>query len=133
MDILEVLDQIVSLLRQRGRVTYRILKRQFALDDEALEDLKFELITGQRVAVDEDGKVLVAGGDDLNTTLASCELYDPATGTWTETGSLLLPRQQHTATLLPGGSVLVTGGVGYLTSCELYDPATGTWATTAPL
>ena len=44
MDILEVLDEVVSLLQQRGRVTYRILKRQFALDDEALEDLKDELL-----------------------------------------------------------------------------------------
>ena len=40
MDILEVLDQVRELLQQKGRVTYRILKRQFALDDESLEDLK---------------------------------------------------------------------------------------------
>jgi hypothetical protein len=39
MDFLEVLDQVVDLLRQRGRLTYRTLKRQFNLDDETLEDL----------------------------------------------------------------------------------------------
>ena len=40
----EVLDQIRALLRQRGRVTYRSLKRRFNLDDEYVEDLKGELI-----------------------------------------------------------------------------------------
>jgi class 3 adenylate cyclase len=59
MDILEVLDQVRELLQQKRRITYRILKRQFALDDEALEDLKDELIEAERVAADENGKVLV--------------------------------------------------------------------------
>jgi class 3 adenylate cyclase len=59
MDFYEVLDQVVALLRTRGRVTYRALKLQFRLDDEHLEALKEELIEAQRVAADEDGKVLV--------------------------------------------------------------------------
>ena len=59
MDFVALLDQVVALLRQRGRMTYRTLKRQFQLDDAALEDLKLELIKGQRLAVDEDGDVLV--------------------------------------------------------------------------
>jgi hypothetical protein len=46
------------LLRQRGRVAYRTLKRHFQLDDEALEDLKIELIDSQRLATDEQGTVL---------------------------------------------------------------------------
>ena len=62
MDFVAVLDQAVDLLRQRGRVTYRTLKRQFQLDDETLEDLTIELIKGQRLAVDEDGAVLVWTG-----------------------------------------------------------------------
>src|SRR6266699_2546973 len=45
-----------------GRLTYRTLQRQFLLDDAALDDLKDELIYGQRLAVDEEGRVLVWTG-----------------------------------------------------------------------
>jgi N-acetylneuraminic acid mutarotase len=92
-----------------------------------------------------NGKVLVAGGWDsastvLGTTTASAELYDPATGLWTVTGSLTTSRYQHTATVLLNGKVLVTGGdsmlagqlVG-LASTELYDPANGSWTTSTNL
>ena len=81
------------------------------------------------------GRVLVVGGND-NTyypsghTLASTELYDPATQTWTLTGSLVTDRQDHTATLLPNGKVLVLGGrgsSGVFAAAVLYDPATGIW------
>src|SRR5262249_41418398 len=62
----EILDQAIALLQRRGRVTYRALKRQFDLDDGYLADLKTELIQGQRLAVDEDGAVLVwTGGPDV--------------------------------------------------------------------
>jgi hypothetical protein len=83
------------------------------------------------------GKVLVAGGGNINnynaSLFASAELYDPATGTWTTTGSLATARVIHTSTLLSNGKVLIVGGNGppnYLASAELYDPTTGTWATT---
>src|ERR1035441_7019729 len=69
-----------------------------------------------------NGLVLVTAGY-TNSALASCELYNPATGTWTTTGSLNTARGVHTATLLPNGLVLVTGGYGnsgFLASCELY-------------
>src|SRR3989449_521196 len=62
MDFVAVVDQVIALLRQRGRVAYRTLKRQFQLDDEALEDLKIELIDSQRLATDEQGTVLVWTG-----------------------------------------------------------------------
>ena len=62
MDFYEMLDQVITLLCSRGRVSYRALKRQFALDDDYLKDLKVELIKSQRLAVDEDGKVLVWTG-----------------------------------------------------------------------
>ena len=63
MDFVAVLDQVIALLRQRGRLTYRTLQRQFQLDDAALDDLKDELMYGQRLAVDEEGRVLVWTGD----------------------------------------------------------------------
>src|SRR5215470_10483386 len=71
MDFYGVLDQILALLRQRGRVSYRALKRQFDLDDAYLDDLKVEIIEVQRLAVDEDGRVLVwAGSADTPPSLS---------------------------------------------------------------
>jgi hypothetical protein len=58
----ETLDHAIAMLQRRGRLTYGTLKRQFQLDDAALEDLKNELIKGQRLARDEDGEVLVWTG-----------------------------------------------------------------------
>ena len=63
MDFVAVVDQVIALLRQRGRVTYRLLQLQFQLDDEPLEELKDELIKGQRLATDEQGTVLVWTGE----------------------------------------------------------------------
>src|SRR5262245_15152311 len=61
----EVLAQAIEMLRRRGRVTYRALQRQFGLDDAYLADLKAEIIEAQRLAVDENGTVLVwTGGAD---------------------------------------------------------------------
>src|SRR5215510_3234076 len=62
VDFVTVVDQAIALLRQRGRLTYGTLKRQFQLDDAALDDLKDELIYGQRLAEDEEGRVLVWTG-----------------------------------------------------------------------
>jgi class 3 adenylate cyclase len=62
----EILDQAIALLQRRGRLTYGALKRQFQLDDAYLDDLKAELIEGQRLAVDEDERVLVWRGESLS-------------------------------------------------------------------
>jgi Thrombospondin type 3 repeat/Kelch motif/Galactose oxidase, central domain len=79
-----------------------------------------------------NGKVLIAGGFNPTTagSLATAELYDPATGLFTATGIMTVPaggRSQHTATLLDNGKVFIAGGFfsGPLVSTELYDPATG--------
>jgi len=55
----EVLTQVRELLEREGRVSYRALKLRFTIDEEVIEGLKDELIHAKRVAVDEDGKVLV--------------------------------------------------------------------------
>src|SRR4029434_4340568 len=65
----EVLDQAMAMLQRRGRLTYRTLQLHFQLDDEHLEALKDELIYGQRLAVDEEGRVLVwTGGAEVPPT-----------------------------------------------------------------
>jgi class 3 adenylate cyclase/predicted ATPase len=58
----EILAQALDLLHREGRVSYRALKRRFALDDEYLEDLKAEIIEAKQLAVDEGGTVLVWSG-----------------------------------------------------------------------
>jgi class 3 adenylate cyclase/tetratricopeptide (TPR) repeat protein len=73
----EILDHAIAMLQRRGRLTYRTLKRQFQLDDAALEDLKNELIEGQRLAADERGNVLVWMGD---TASAAAPAGGPAPG-----------------------------------------------------
>jgi hypothetical protein len=86
-----------------------------------------------------DGRVLVIGGSTNGfpeAATASAEIYDPATGSFTATGSTTVPRQEHTATLLSDGRVLIVAGytgdfrVGQR-SAEIYDPTTGTF-TNAP-
>jgi hypothetical protein len=62
MDFYAMVEQVLILLRSRGRVPYRVLKLQLQLDDDAIEALKDELIYAQHVAVDEDGRVLVWTG-----------------------------------------------------------------------
>ena len=87
-----------------------------------------------------NGQVLVTGGIGVGVAprvaLASYELYDPATGMWTLTDSVLTRRGGHTATLLQNGQVLVAGGshdFGPGDRAELYDPATGVWTVTGRL
>ena len=63
MKFSEIIDQASALLQRKGRITYRSLKLEFDLDDEQLDVLKEELIEGQELAVDKDGKVLVWLGD----------------------------------------------------------------------
>ena len=79
------------------------------------------------------GKVLVTGGctaSNCSPPTAVSELYDPASNTWSTTGSLNSARYFHTAVLLKNGKVLAV--TGYITSsCELYDPATGAWSIAA--
>ena len=60
----EVLNQAIAMLQRQRRISYRALRRQFQLDDQYLEDLKAEIVEVLRLAVDEDGKMLVWTGGD---------------------------------------------------------------------
>jgi hypothetical protein len=91
-----------------------------------------------------DGKVLIVGGQTVEKygpptefkTLATGELYDPGTGTFTATGNMTTGRIWHTAVLLADGRVLIAGGSGdrpSLASTELYDPSTGTFTSTGSM
>lgn len=110
------------------------------------------------------GNVLVAGGNAANnctttftgsgsTTVCyaanSAELYTPAGNVWNAAGTLLTPRQGHTATLLTSGKLLVAGGASdcttvidpvseifyctYVAGAELYDPASNSWSAVGTL
>jgi hypothetical protein len=100
--------------------------------------------TGHTATLLRDGKVLVVGGETESSDfpgnpegVASAELYDAVTGTWTPTASMPTQRFGHTATLLRNGEVLVAGGACCgaspepVISAELYDPTTGSWHATA--
>jgi class 3 adenylate cyclase len=63
MDFTALRTQVIALLEREQRLSYRALKRQFALDDEDLEALKEELIYAKRLAIAEDGRVLVWTGE----------------------------------------------------------------------
>jgi class 3 adenylate cyclase len=72
MDFTALRTQVIELLQREQRLSYRALQRQFALDDEDLEALKDELIYAKRLALDEDGRVLVwTGGTSSASTTAS--------------------------------------------------------------
>ena len=67
----EILDQAIAMLQRRGRVTYRTLRLQFHLDEEQLEALKEALIEAERLAVDEEGRVLVWAGPPASPPVVS--------------------------------------------------------------
>jgi hypothetical protein len=116
---------------------------------------------GKTATLLRDGRVLITGGYNCASAgndglWASAELYDPATGTFSPTGSMSTPREFHTATRLSDGRVLITGGItgeslvasvsielasyegaitaetssNVIASAEVYDPATGTFSRT---
>jgi hypothetical protein len=86
------------------------------------------------------GKVLIAGGIGAGSNepgLATAELYDPTSGTFSYTGRMKNDHSYHTATLLNSGQVLIAGGLsqsgGSNPPAELYDPTSGTFSQTGTL
>jgi hypothetical protein len=90
---------------------------------------------GQTATLLPDGTVLVAGGTPgssrFTDALATAEIYDPAAGVWSGAAGMRTDRQYHTATLLPDGTVIVTGGTGSTettAAAEIYDPRSKSWS-----
>jgi hypothetical protein len=90
--------------------------------------------------------VLAAGGlSRYDHQLASAELYDPGSESWTPTGAMRVARSRHTATLLPDGRVLVAGGFDIQGAMdanvesmgrgtpEVFDPSSGRWSRTGSM
>jgi hypothetical protein len=84
-----------------------------------------------------DGRILVAGGNDGNVVLKSCELYDPKANTWAATGDMNEGRYRFDMDILPDGRIIAVGGllaidpgglVPTSNQCEIYDPKTERWA-----
>jgi WD40 repeat protein len=95
--------------------------------------------TGATATLLQTGQVLVVGGNDrtMFQPLASAELYDPSSGTFTATGSMHSARSGHVAALLADGRILILGGSDAegapLASAELYDPTSGEFARTGSM
>ena len=99
--------------------------------------------TGPTATLLADGRVLVAGGGagdaEGGTPLASAEIYDPVSGSFTQTGDMTTPRASHVTARLVDGRVLIVGGIPMdgtgirLDSAEVFDPRTGRFTATRPM
>src|SRR5713101_5381032 len=123
----EILDHAIAMLQRRGRLTYGTLKRQFQLDDAALEDLKNELIEGQRLAVDERGTVLVwTGGTGTTAPAAAAPTETPAPAPLAYTPKHLAEKILTSRSALEGErkqvTVLFADVAGFTTLAEQLDP-----------
>src|SRR5712691_7855118 len=127
VDFVTMVDQAIALLRQRGRLTYRTLQRQFQLDDAALDDLKDELIYGQRLAVDEEGRVLVwTGGSAAVPSPTASPTQEQTRAPLAYTPKHLADKILTTRSALEGErkqvTVLFADVAGFTTLAEQLDP-----------
>jgi len=99
------------MLQRQGRVSYRALKRQFALDDEYLEDLKVEIIEVRQLAVDQDGRMLVWTGDAGAPSEPALSSTQTAALRGRQEVTLLLERWEHVKDGT-GQVVLLSGEAG---------------------
>ena len=94
--------------------------------------------SGHTATLLPDGTVLIVGGFQTTTpgngmNVSSCEIYDPANGTFALVPELSQPRSGHQAALLNNGKALISGGSWTWRSGELYDFATNTWSLTGDI
>ncbi|MBN2242923.1 MAG: hypothetical protein JW793_09560 [Acidobacteria bacterium] len=103
VDVVEILDTDLGYMELEGLNTPR---------------------AGHTASLLPDGRVLLAGGVDAGGFLASAEVYDPASESFTPVGDMTLARYEHTATALPDGKILLAGGncVSSTDSAEIFDP-----------
>tara|TARA_Y100000590_G_scaffold187023_1_gene213086 strand:+ start:761 stop:1894 length:1134 start_codon:yes stop_codon:yes gene_type:complete len=89
---------------------------------------------GHSATVLNDGKLLVVGGQErLSGRVATAEIYDPASNTWSAAANMIDPRgKKHSAVLLSDGKVMVMGD-SETGTVEIYDPASNTWTATGSL
>ncbi|WP_158501494.1 kelch repeat-containing protein [Vitiosangium sp. GDMCC 1.1324] len=105
-----------------GRHIFRMRKGLLSVPKPAGRSLKAKALIVRL----QDGRVLALGD-----WVSLVDIFEPRTDTWVPTGDTAANRRTYTATLLPDGRVLVTGGEDKPSTAELYDPATGTWKATA--
>ena len=108
MTFKEVLAQVIDWLQQDKRLSYRALQRQFALENDYLDDLKAELIEVRRLAVDEDGRVLVWTGDTSASATSAGPTVPCAPGPLTYTPSHLAEKILTSRSALEGERKQVT-------------------------
>jgi hypothetical protein len=94
--------------------------------------------SNHRSIVLNDGTILISGGYDGSNDLASCDLFDPMSGTISPTASMNYARSSHALTLLNDGRVLASGGFNpnfdfQMDECEIFDPGTGQWSVVASM
>lgn len=140
---------LTSNRRNRRRSTVALAALAFACTAQNAGAVPGWVLTGGMGAARQahtatglpDGRVLVTGGSPSimsgSAAVSTAELYDPASGAWSPAAAMSTARAGHTATLLPGGRVLVAGGsdggAGSLASAEVYDPATNSWSPTGSM
>lgn len=94
---------------------------------------------GHTATLLSNGNLMVAGGENNNSVMASTEVYSPTTTSWTASGNLNVARSNASALLLPSGMVLVSGGCtgsclsGTTASAELYSSVNGAWSSTGSM